>query len=238
MFDRLSVWSNSCFCFAGEAHAWKIRGLLRDHGCRLSRYDLQRYQSNNNADLEDRLKLRTLLYCYCLLKFWASSTEAHPDVIPASGVATTEAYKNDLAYLKRKVVILSISSFFNKAVLLINWCEGFESSICSSSTNAGAILQVDAGADVIITQLFYDTDVFLKFVNDCRQIGITCPIVPGIMPINNYKGFIRMTGFCKTKVCYSSLCEVTPFLELISFKPLSDCMLVAKVFMLVFAMDS
>ena len=60
--------------------------------------------------------------------------------------------------------------------------------------------KVDAGADLIVTQLFYDTDIFLKFVNDCRQIGITCPIVPGIMPINNYKGFIRMTGFCKTKI--------------------------------------
>lgn len=59
---------------------------------------------------------------------------------------------------------------------------------------------MDAGADLIVTQLFYDTDVFLKFVNDCHQIGITCPIVPGIMPINNYKGFLRMTGFCKTKV--------------------------------------
>ncbi|XP_059655884.1 probable methylenetetrahydrofolate reductase (NADH) [Cornus florida] len=60
--------------------------------------------------------------------------------------------------------------------------------------------KVDAGADLIVTQLFYDTDIFLKFVNDCRQIGINCPIVPGIMPINNYKGFIRMTGFCKTKI--------------------------------------
>uniref|UniRef100_A0A6N2KDQ9 Methylenetetrahydrofolate reductase n=1 Tax=Salix viminalis TaxID=40686 RepID=A0A6N2KDQ9_SALVM len=70
--------------------------------------------------------------------------------------------------------------------------------------------KVDAGADLIVTQLFYDTDIFLKFVNDCRQIGITCPIVPGIMPINNYKGFIRMTGFCKTKVP----AEVTAALEL------------------------
>ncbi|XP_051118212.1 probable methylenetetrahydrofolate reductase [Andrographis paniculata] len=60
--------------------------------------------------------------------------------------------------------------------------------------------KVDAGGEVIVTQLFYDTDIFLKFVHDCRQIGITCPIVPGIMPINNYKGFIRMTGFCKTKI--------------------------------------
>ena len=68
---------------------------------------------------------------------------------------------------------------------------------------------MDAGADLIVTQLFYDTDIFLRFVNDCRQIGITCPIVPGIMPINNYKGFLRMTGFCKTKVCKGH-CPKTP----------------------------
>ncbi|KAL6344154.1 hypothetical protein AAG906_031868 [Vitis piasezkii] len=54
--------------------------------------------------------------------------------------------------------------------------------------------------DLIITQLFYDTDIVLKFVNGSHQIGITCPIVPGIMPINNSKGFLGMTGFCKTKV--------------------------------------
>lgn len=69
--------------------------------------------------------------------------------------------------------------------------------------------QVDAGADLIVTQLFYDTDIFLKFLNDCRQIGINCPIVPGIMPISNYKGFLRMAGFCKTKVhCDDVACAV------------------------------
>ena len=65
---------------------------------------------------------------------------------------------------------------------------------------ASVLEQVDAGGEVIVTQLFYDVDVFLKFVNDCRQIGITVPIVPGIMPIQNYRGFIRMTQLCKTKV--------------------------------------
>eukprot|EP00960_Hanusia_phi_P047246 758314-Hanusia_phi.AAC.11 len=60
--------------------------------------------------------------------------------------------------------------------------------------------KVDAGADMIITQLFYDVDIFLKWVKDCRDIGITVPIIPGIMPINAYAGFNRMTGFCKTKV--------------------------------------
>ena len=43
--------------------------------------------------------------------------------------------------------------------------------------------KVDAGADFVITQLFFEADVFLKFVRDCRAIGIACPILPGIMPI-------------------------------------------------------
>ncbi|XP_039136466.1 probable methylenetetrahydrofolate reductase [Dioscorea cayenensis subsp. rotundata] len=78
--------------------------------------------------------------------------------------------------------------------------DGFASQEAYANDLAYLKRKVDAGADLIVTQLFYDTDIFLKFVNDCRQIGITCPIVPGIMPINNYKGFLRMTGFCKTRV--------------------------------------
>mmetsp|Transcript_43923 Transcript_43923/g.108175 ORF Transcript_43923/g.108175 Transcript_43923/m.108175 type:complete len:590 (+) Transcript_43923:56-1825(+) len=60
--------------------------------------------------------------------------------------------------------------------------------------------KVDAGADLIVTQLFYDCDEFLGFVKRCRDMDITIPILPGIMPIQSYNGFKRMTGFCKTKV--------------------------------------
>ncbi|GLC56702.1 hypothetical protein PLESTB_001136600 [Pleodorina starrii] len=60
--------------------------------------------------------------------------------------------------------------------------------------------KVDAGGELIITQLFYDVDLFVKFVADCRSVGITVPILPGIMPIMTYGGFKRMVGFCKTKV--------------------------------------
>lgn len=59
---------------------------------------------------------------------------------------------------------------------------------------------MDAGGEVIITQLFYDTDTFFQFVKDCREFGINCPILPGIMPIQAYGGFKRMTGFCRTRV--------------------------------------
>ncbi|KAM7255490.1 hypothetical protein ACFE04_008388 [Oxalis oulophora] len=70
--------------------------------------------------------------------------------------------------------------------------------------------KIDAGGDLIITQLFFDTDIFLKFVNDCRQIGINCPIIPGIMPISTYRGFSRMTSYCKTKVPAEITAAVEP----------------------------
>lgn len=60
--------------------------------------------------------------------------------------------------------------------------------------------KVDQGADFIVTQLFYDTALFLGWVKECRARGITVPILPGIMPIQSYGGFHRMTSLCKTFV--------------------------------------
>jgi len=39
--------------------------------------------------------------------------------------------------------------------------------------------KLDAGADFVVTQLFYDTDNFLQWVKDCRSVGIDKPIIPG-----------------------------------------------------------
>lgn len=51
-----------------------------------------------------------------------------------------------------------------------------------------------------MTQMFFDVEVFKTFVHECRKIGITCPIIPGLMCINGYPGFKKMTKFCKTRV--------------------------------------
>lgn len=51
--------------------------------------------------------------------------------------------------------------------------------------------KVDAGGTFIITQMFYDVDNFLKWVETARGRGIKVPIIPGIMPIQTYAAFRR-----------------------------------------------
>ena len=60
--------------------------------------------------------------------------------------------------------------------------------------------KVDAGATLGISQFFFDIDAFLRFVDKARAAGITIPIVPGIMPVTNFKGLKTMSAACQTSV--------------------------------------
>lgn len=56
--------------------------------------------------------------------------------------------------------------------------------------------KVDAGADVILTQLFYDNEDFLRFRDRCRAAGIAVPIVPGILPALSLQQVRKITALC------------------------------------------
>ncbi|WWD20602.1 methylenetetrahydrofolate reductase [Kwoniella shandongensis] len=71
-------------------------------------------------------------------------------------------------------------------------------------------VKCDAGADFIITQLFYDVDGFLNWVKTCREKGISQPIIPGIMPIQNFASFRRLVNLTKCPVPDAIMAELEP----------------------------
>ena len=56
--------------------------------------------------------------------------------------------------------------------------------------------KVDAGAEVLFSQLFFDNDRFFRFEEDCRIAGIDVPVIPGIMPVINAAQIQRMVTMC------------------------------------------
>jgi len=73
--------------------------------------------------------------------------------------------------------------------------------------------QVDAGADLIITQMFFEVKTFIKFVEDCQRYGINVPIIPAIFPIQVLNDVPRS---CPSYSLVTNLCQNYLFSKLLS----------------------
>ena len=60
--------------------------------------------------------------------------------------------------------------------------------------------KVDAGASAALTQYFYNVDAYSRFVDECEKLGLKLAIVPGIMPITNYKQLARFSDACGAEI--------------------------------------
>ena len=60
--------------------------------------------------------------------------------------------------------------------------------------------KLDAGANAAITQYFFNADSYFRFIDDCEALGIDLPIVPGIMPINNFAQLVRFSDACGAEI--------------------------------------
>jgi methylenetetrahydrofolate reductase (NADPH) len=60
--------------------------------------------------------------------------------------------------------------------------------------------KIDAGATRAITQYFFDTEIYLRFLDRCAAAGITVPIVPGILPVSNFAQVKKFSAMCGASV--------------------------------------
>jgi len=60
--------------------------------------------------------------------------------------------------------------------------------------------KIDAGANSAITQYFFNPDAYFRFIDDCEDLNINVPIVPGIMPITNYTQLARFSDMCGAEI--------------------------------------
>jgi methylenetetrahydrofolate reductase (NADPH) len=60
--------------------------------------------------------------------------------------------------------------------------------------------KIDAGANAAITQYFFNIDAYFRFIDNCSKLGITIPIIPGIMPIFNYQKLVNFSELCGAEI--------------------------------------
>lgn len=70
--------------------------------------------------------------------------------------------------------------------------------------------KVDAGADFIVTQMFYDVDLFVQWHQQVRAAGINVPIIPGIMPVSGWASFLRRARWCQINLPERWVSELEP----------------------------
>jgi methylenetetrahydrofolate reductase (NADPH) len=70
--------------------------------------------------------------------------------------------------------------------------------------------KVDCGADFVTTQLFYNNQDYFDFVDRAGRLGIPCRIIPGIMPIVNYRQIVRFTNLCGATIPAELVARLEP----------------------------
>jgi methylenetetrahydrofolate reductase (NADPH) len=60
--------------------------------------------------------------------------------------------------------------------------------------------KVMAGANSAITQYFYNADAYFHFIDNCEKMALDIPVIPGIMPITNYKSLARFSAMCGAEI--------------------------------------
>lgn len=109
-----------------------------------------------------------------------------------------ELCRNDFRYANELVSFIKAKTNFSTGVA--GYPEGHIESPDLKTDIENLKKKVDAGADAIFTQLFFDNDLFFDYVNRVRNAGIEIPVIAGIMPVISEKQVNRMISMANISV--------------------------------------
>ncbi|MEX2139909.1 MAG: methylenetetrahydrofolate reductase [NAD(P)H] [Pirellulales bacterium] len=118
---------------------------------------------------------------------------------PPKGEASFRPVEGGLRYANELVSLIR-SEFAGLGVAVAGYPETHQEAPSAETDLLNLKRKVDCGGDVVITQLFYDNDDFLRFRDRCDAAGIRVAIVPGILPITNFAQVQRITSLCKARL--------------------------------------
>ena len=118
---------------------------------------------------------------------------------PPKGETSFTPVAGGLRYASELVALIR-SEFPEFGILVAGYPETHQEAVSAEADLDNLKRKCDAGGDVVVTQLFYDNADFFRFRDRCAAIGITQPIVPGVMPVTNYAQVRRIASLCKARL--------------------------------------
>jgi methylenetetrahydrofolate reductase (NADH) len=118
---------------------------------------------------------------------------------PPKGEAQFKAVAGGLRYASELVALVR-EEFPDFGIAVAGYPETHIEALSPEADIENLKRKVDAGGDIVITQLFYINEDFFRFRDRCEQAGIQAPIVPGILPVTNLAQIRRITSLCGAKL--------------------------------------
>lgn len=118
---------------------------------------------------------------------------------PPKGETEFKPVENGLSYANELVTLIR-EEFPSFGIAVAGYPEKHQQAPSMEIDLENLKRKVDSGADSVVTQLFYSNEDFFRFRDQCQAMGITQPIVPGILPVTNLAQIKRIATMCAAKL--------------------------------------
>ena len=118
---------------------------------------------------------------------------------PPKGETAFTPVDGGLRYASELVSLIR-AEFPELGILVAGYPETHQEAVSPDDDLENLKRKCEAGGDVVVTQLFYDNADYFRFRDRCGALGITTPIVPGVMPVTNYAQVRRIASLCKARL--------------------------------------